>query len=64
MTEDERKERAKNAARTRWGNRGMSSTIRVDRAAYEALMGIPAQERRRVASEAILKSIDELRSSC
>lgn len=64
MTENERKERAKNAARARWGNRGVSSTIRVDRAAYEALMAVPAKDRRRVASEAVLKAVDELNGNC
>lgn len=43
----------------RWGGRGPSSTIRVDKDAAEALAAIPERDRRRVASDAVRSAVHE-----
>ena len=50
-------ERARTASAARWGNRGESSRIRVDKDAEDALQQIPEDERRAFASEAIRNAV-------
>lgn len=41
----------------RWGGaRGKSRQVRVDEAAFDALMAVPERDRRRVASDAIIEA--------
>ena len=49
---------AKMAADARWGGRGESKQVRVDRAAVAALLRVPERDRRRVATDAILRGVD------
>ncbi len=50
---------AKLGGAARWGGRGESKQIRVDRAAAAALLRVPERDRRRVASAAILRGVDD-----
>lgn len=56
-------ERAKTAATARWGDRGESARIRVDRDVAEALELIPETDRRRFASDAIRAAIAKSRTA-
>lgn len=48
-----------NAARSRWAGRGKSSSIRVDPEAAKALLSIPIATRRALASEGVMKAVEE-----
>ncbi len=50
---------ARLAADIRWGGRGESRQIRVDRDAAGALLRVPERDRRRVASDAIRRGVAE-----
>lgn len=49
--------RAKTAAAARWGNRGESASIRVDKDAAAALAEVPEKSRRELASTAIRRAL-------
>ena len=51
------------AINSRWGGRGASATVRVDKDAAEALKSVCERDRRSVASEAIRKGVAEYFSS-
>ncbi len=50
-------EAARVAQNRRWGNRGPSASVRVDREVAEELMCVPERDRRRVASQGIRKEV-------
>lgn len=56
-----RRQAALKGLRSRWGEtRSKSRQIRVDEAAYSALLTIPERKRREVASRAIMSAVDRL----
>ena len=54
---DKRRAAAAKSHASRWGGRGESATIRVDRDAAASLARIPERDRRRVASDAIRAAV-------
>ena len=50
-------EAAREAQNRRWGNRGPSASVRVDREVAEELMRVPERDRRKVASQGIRKEV-------
>lgn len=58
LTDAEREQR-RAAIAARWGNRGESSTVRVDKDAAAALLAVPERDRRRIASDAIRSAVAE-----
>jgi len=48
---------AREAQNRRWGNRGPSASVRVDREVAEELLRVPERDRRRVASEGVRKAV-------
>ena len=58
-----RAEAGRKGAKSRWGGRGSSKTVRVDADAADALATVPERDRRRVASDASRACVAEYRAS-
>lgn len=57
-------DRAKTAASARWGNRGASASIRVDKDVAADLATVPEQSRRQLASTAIRRALSSDGAVC